>query len=99
MKPDCYTLLYAPSTSAAVQAIIGNISANNVPPIPASKVMGFANIELANLWMQTGDNFVRTLGVYEFFVAGNELTHSVTSIDFGIQFVRPLPCFARFVSR
>ena len=80
MSSSCYTLLWAPNTSAVASNIVANIAANNVgSPIPASRILGFATADAANAWMQDG-NFARALGLYEFFV-----NPAAQSIDFGIQ--------------
>ena len=83
MDKDCYTLAWAPNTDPVAAVVAANIAANNVPPIPASRVKSFVTADAANAWVQADGNFGKTLGVIEFF--SNPVTET---IDFGIQIVR-----------
>jgi len=80
----CYTLLWAPNNSNAAAAVVDAIRTSNSPQIPASRVRGFADVNAANLWMQTPGNFARTLAVLELFVSGED-GPGADAIDFGLQ--------------
>jgi len=83
MEKSCYTLLWAPNTDPVASSIAANIAANNVPPIPANRIMSFATADAANAWVQLAGNFGTSMGVLEFIP-----NYAAESVDFGIQFVR-----------
>ena len=80
--PNCLTLTWAPNTDSVAAAIVANIKANNNPPIPASRVMGFPSTDAIDAYMAANRNTV-SAGL-ELLVRNSSAT-TVAGIDFGIQ--------------
>ena len=67
----CYDLAYSPNTNAAANAIIAQIKANNVGRvIPDGKVIGFASVSDAEVYMAANYRTIQT-AVHFFPVRGH----------------------------
>eukprot|EP00898_Chlorokybus_atmophyticus_P003418 jgi/Chlat1/4077/Chrsp26S08850 len=75
----CLDFIYSPLDPASViNTIVSNIRLNNVPPIPADRVLGFATRDEVDAYLLSHPQTVQ--GAYEFVIED-----SATTINFGLQ--------------